>query len=125
MEERLFTVAEADALLDRLRPLCERGRELAARLHGREAAQALAAIRGGNGGGRHATGVVDDAGELRRTAEAITALGVVFRDPATGLLDFPAERSGQPIFLCWRLGEARVAWWHDRETGLAGRRPLD
>jgi hypothetical protein len=125
VDERRFTAAEANALLDQLRPLCQRARELAARLRGREAAQALAAIRGGNGGGQHATGVVDAAGELRRTAERITELGAVLRDPTTGLIDFPADRSGKPIFLCWRLGEEQVAWWHDRETGFAGRQPLD
>jgi hypothetical protein len=122
--ERLFTIAEADALLDTVRPLCARARELAGRLRGREAAHALAAVRGENGGGEHATGIVDAAGELRRTIERITALGLVFRDPSSGLLDFPAERDGEPVYLCWRLGEDRVAWWHDRSSGFAGRKPL-
>ena len=125
MEEHLFTAAEADALLDQLRPLCQRAQQLAEQLRGRDAAQALAAVRGGNGGGQHATAVVDAAGEFRRTAEQITELGVVFRDPTTGLLDFPAERAGRQIFLCWRLGEERVAWWHDRDAGFAGRQRLE
>ena len=123
-EERRFTVADANALLAQLRPLCERARQMAERLHGREAARALSAMRGGNGGGEHITDVVDAAGELRRAVEGITALGVVFRDPRTGLLDFPSERGGEPIFLCWRLGEERVEWWHHRDAGLAGRRRL-
>ena len=49
---------------------------------------------------------------------------VVLRDIPTGLLDLPALVSGQEAWLCWRLGEDRVAWWHRVDEGVAGRRPL-
>jgi hypothetical protein len=54
----------------------------------------------------------------------IDAWGVTLRDIGTGLVDFPALANGRPIWLCWRLGEDDIAWWHDLETGIAGRRPL-
>ena len=50
--------------------------------------------------------------------------GLVLRDIPSGLLDFPALVSGQEAWLCWRLGEERVGWWHRTDEGVAGRRPL-
>lgn len=124
MAQGRFSVDEANVLLARLRPLCERARDMAERLHGSEAARAISAMRGGNGGGAQVAGALDAADELRRAIGGIGALGVVFRDPLTGLLDFPSERGGEPVFLCWRLGEERVEWWHERDAGLAGRQRL-
>jgi hypothetical protein len=49
---------------------------------------------------------------------------IVLRDISTGLLDVPALVAGRQVWLCWRLGEAAVDWWHELESGLAGRRPL-
>lgn len=49
---------------------------------------------------------------------------IALRDIASGLLDFPALAAGRPVWLCWRLGEDRVAFWHDTDSGFAGRRPL-
>ena len=65
--------------------------------------------------------------ELRRhgiEVEAISRRGIVLRDSESGLLDFPGLVEGEEVFLCWRLGEDRVAWWHGPETGFAGRKPL-
>ena len=56
---------------------------------------------------------------------AIQAYGAELKDPATGLLDFPAMRGDSPVYLCWRYGEPRIGFWHPLETGIAGRQPLD
>ena len=48
----------------------------------------------------------------------------ILRDPDSGLVDFASERDGEQIYLCWRLGEERIAFWHPRDTGFMGRRPL-
>ena len=50
--------------------------------------------------------------------------GIVLRDIPSGLLDFPALVGGQEAWLCWRLGEDRVGYWHRADEGFAGRRPL-
>jgi hypothetical protein len=125
VSERLFTRAQAEALLPRLRPLLESAREAAEGLAGGDAAQAMRAASGGNGGGNVARGLIEAGGTLRHILEEISSLGVVVRDPSTGLVDFPAERQGRPVFLCWRLGEDAVEWWHDRSTGFAGRQRLE
>ena len=123
--KRHFTADEADALLETLRPLVERARALSRRLGEADSRRAMTAMGRGNGGGRHAEEVAGAAARLREVVGTITAHGVVLRDVRAGLLDFPATRDGRPVYLCWRLGEGRVEWWHDRETGFDGRTRLE
>ena len=72
---------------------------------------------------------VDDARRaaretIARVKRELEAVGVEVKDEATGLLDFPGELDGRRVYLCWKRGEERVAFWHDIETGFRGRRPL-
>ena len=46
------------------------------------------------------------------------------KDPRLGLVDFPSERDGRTVLLCWRLGEPEVQYWHELDSGYAGRQPL-
>lgn len=66
-------------------------------------------------------GVIDrmQAGVVR-----IDELGVTLREIETGLIDFPALASGRQIWLCWRLGEGDIAWWHELSDGFGGRQQL-
>ena len=66
-------------------------------------------------------GIVD---QMQADAAWLDERGIVLRDIATGLLDFPALVSGRQVWLCWRLGEDHVEWWHGTEEGFAGRKPL-
>jgi hypothetical protein len=50
-------------------------------------------------------------------------MGVELRDLEMGLVDFPGERDGAPVWLCWRLADPRVAFWHRSDEGYASRRP--
>jgi hypothetical protein len=61
---------------------------------------------------------------MASTVRQIDAWGITLRDIGSGLVDFPALANGRPIWLCWRLGEADIAWWHELEAGVAGRKPL-
>jgi hypothetical protein len=56
--------------------------------------------------------------------ESLNQQGIILRDPESGLVDFPATRDGRAIFLCWRLDEGEVGFWHGPEGGFAGRQPL-
>ena len=49
---------------------------------------------------------------------------VTLREIEAGLIDFPALANGRQIWLCWRLGEGDIEWWHELEDGFAGRRRL-
>ena len=61
---------------------------------------------------------------MEGTVRQIDAWGVTLRDIGSGLVDFPALVNGRPVWLCWRLGEDEVAYWHELDAGFAGRRPL-
>ncbi|WP_435016808.1 DUF2203 domain-containing protein [Tundrisphaera sp. TA3] len=56
--------------------------------------------------------------------EELTKLGVELKGP-DGLCDFPSLRDGREVYLCWRLGEPQVAYWHELNAGVAGRMPLE
>ena len=62
--------------------------------------------------------------QMQAAVERLDGWDVTLRDIETGLVDFPALVSGRQVWLCWRLGEDDVAWWHELSTGIAGRRPL-
>lgn len=121
--ERRYTVAEADAMLPELRERLARVRE-ARQVLLREAELVRERVVT-DGGGAHADrGYWDSAQVIRSELERLAAEGILLRDPETGLVDFPAERDGEPVYLCWRADEERVAHWHPLDTGFSGRRPL-
>src|SRR3990172_7928235 len=128
-----FTPDEANRLLQRVGPMME---DLVARRHAlREHQELLAAFRtkaGGNGGVARGRDVVAArqavdriTAEIRQGLQEIQALGCVVKDLDMGLLDFPALRDGQEVYLCWRVGEDRIESWHGIDEGYTGRKPLD
>ncbi len=63
--------------------------------------------------------------EVAQAVNEIQQTGCVVKDLDVGLVDFPSLRHGEEIYLCWKLGEARVGYWHGLDEGFAGRKPLD
>ncbi len=68
--------------------------------------------------------VVEAIQSMRDAVEELQEAGCELKDPATGLIDFLSLRDGREVYLCWRLGEDRIRFWHDLATGFAGRQPL-
>ena len=66
-------------------------------------------------------GVID---QMQAGVARIDDLGVTLREIETGLIDFPALASGRQVWLCWRLGEGDIEWWHELAEGFGGRRAL-
>ena len=62
--------------------------------------------------------------DLVRVNLELEKAGVELKDPETGLIDFPGERGGRRVYLCWKKGETSVEFWHDVESGFRGRRPI-
>ena len=121
-EERAFTEDEANSLLAEISESLHRiqeAREVI--LAGAEHIRRSATL---DGGGQVSQEYWDALQEMRRHLESFAAQGILLRDTDSGLVDFPARRDGRDVFLCWRLGEERVGYWHPPETGFAGRRPL-
>jgi hypothetical protein len=131
---RLFTQEEANAALPEVRALVERlveDRRALVALGGE--LEELQSLIGGNGGsldpsrvGELQEAVAQAAATLAGLVDEIQELGVQVKDLDRGLVDFPARHpeTGEPVLLCWELGEAEVAHWHDLEGGFAGRKPL-
>jgi hypothetical protein len=120
--EPIYTRETANQLLDDVRERLVRLRQAFAEIAGHRASTASTAA--GNGGD---TGADRWLASSRTAAEELSWFGdrgIVVRDIERGLIDFPGRREGRQIYLCWRLGEDAVDFWHDRETGFAGRQPL-
>ena len=121
-EQPEYTQEEANALLPELRAslrTIQQARRVI--LEGAERVGRTAPL---NGGGEVTQEYWDAMATLRREVESIVERGIVLRDPERGLIDFPGRVEGREVFLCWRLDEDRVGWWHGPESGFSGRHPL-
>lgn len=122
-DERVFTVEEANALLDDLRPRLARireAREVVIRTSERVRDRVVT-----DGGGVAADQAYWSASQiLKAEVEHLASQGVVLRDPQTGLVDFPGEVEGRRVWFCWRLGEDGVTHYHELGSGFTGRKPL-
>lgn len=121
MSEKKYTVAEANALLPYLAPTLV---ELREKFEAAERIRALVSQAATTNGGS------TQRDKWSRTMERVSGLlerleewNVALRDVSTGLVDFPAVVDGTDAWLCWRLGEPEVGYWHG-DDGFAGRRPL-
>ena len=65
------------------------------------------------------------AGIIEAAIEQIHSTGCIVKDIEVGLLDFPARMNGEDVYLCWRLGEDRIRFYHRQDEGFAGRKPID
>jgi hypothetical protein len=65
------------------------------------------------------------AEELTETIKKIHETGCLVKDLDVGLVDFPCLMEGEEVYLCWKLGEGRIEFWHGVDEGFAGRKPLD
>jgi hypothetical protein len=63
--------------------------------------------------------------KIKQAIEQIQEIGCVLKDLDEGLVDFPALLDGREVYLCWKLGEKRIGYWHGVEEGFTGRKPLD
>lgn len=138
MRRRVFTVAEANALLPHLEEILKRIQELRGLVGERTDQLKILDVIWGNrvtepGNPDHREfrqhrrtigGAVEEIEQLIR--EEILALGVRFPQGGLehGLLDFPTLLDGRWVYLCWQLGEAEVIAWHEVDGGVEGRKPL-
>lgn len=123
--ERLFTLAEATALIPQLESCLTKvkdGRTVL--LHTKdEITKACAKAEFGGGsvvGPRYITALEDLHENLRNIQE----LGVIVKDLEMGLCDFPHLLEGRIVYLCWKLGEDKIEWWHEITTGFSGRQAI-
>jgi hypothetical protein len=121
--ERHYTLEQANAtrpwVAERVRRLSDARERLIA--VGPEFEKALDPSVGGAYPGREAARALV---ELSRALAELEALDIVVRDVERGLVDFPALRDGEEVYLCWLIDERAIEFWHGLDAGFAGRRRL-
>jgi hypothetical protein len=134
-ELRLFTTAEADALVPALQisfaAIGEMRRQietLLASLAEGDPSHMVEVLRGeeppARGHEADLERVRELIGELGQTVEGIAERGVIVKDLEPGVVDFPAVHEGRVVLLCWQFGEPAVGYFHLAEEGFEERQPL-
>ncbi len=129
---KLFTLEEANATLPLVRAivqdLADLSREVVER---RERLMLLRERRGTASGDVYSEELAQVEEELEKDGERLQEfvdelehLGVEPKNALEGLVDFPGRIDGRIAYLCWKLGEPEVLYWHELEAGFAGRQPL-
>lgn len=120
-----FTLSEANQALSTIRPLMDEVQAIRLKIITTQP-EAWGAIEKsvGNGGSRALSKMVQDFERLDALVHQILDTGALIKDVNSGLLDFPAIRNGQEVYLCWQHGEDDIAFWHEVDAGFAGRQPI-
>jgi hypothetical protein len=122
MTERTFTREEARAMLPELRDRLPRLRDARATLIA--ASHRIEEAVAADGGGVAGSDALQAQFTLRAELIWLSDQGILLREPGAGLVDFPGELDGEPVYLCWVLGEDDVAFYHATNTGYSSRKPL-
>lgn len=126
MRTHYFTLAEANAALEIIRPLI--GQILAIRdeiLQKQPEVWPAIERSAGNGGNATLSRIAQDFGRLDELVHKVLDTGAEVKDINTGLLDFPAWRQDHEVYLCWKYGEEQIGFWHEVDAGFSGRRPIE
>ena len=132
MATRYYTLNEANELVSWLKETFERLASLTQRM-GQGQRELLDVLRQSKRNGHSDTGtqiqekrreIKAATEETNRMLREITDKGIEVRDVARGLVDFPSQRDGRDVYLCWTLREDQVEFWHETDAGFAGRQPL-
>ena len=123
---KLFTLSEANDLLPEVKKkllAIQKHYANIARL--RDSARAAATVSNFGGGMEGGSSYVKTLYEAGKLTTEIHEMGIQLKDYTRGLIDFPTMRDGRIVFLCWEISDGdEILWYHETESGFAGRRPL-
>jgi hypothetical protein len=129
--KRFFTAAEANNMLPLVRAIVKDIVDLAHSLRDQNARLERLTLDGVARGILTAQQLEEeqsafekDQDELQAFVDELHGLGLELKDLLVGLVDFPGWMDDREVCLCWKLGEAEVAWWHETNAGYQGRQPL-
>ncbi len=124
--ERIFTLSEANRLIPQLEEhlnAVRRAKAVLIRIKDEiKKASAKAAFGGGSFAGPHYIMALE---QISEHLQAIQEMGVIVKDLDMGLCDFPCQQNGRIVYLCWKLGEVEIRWWHEVNSGYRERQPLE
>ena len=124
-EKRYFTLEEANEYIPQLVDeisLLRAIRNLLAGLHAE--ITPLLEVVSTNGGSRSTPALLKATADFQEVLDRIAKIGCHLKGLDPGLVDFPHLRGGKEVYLCWRMGEKRIRYWHEIEDGFDGRQPL-
>jgi hypothetical protein len=132
MAARRFTLDEANSLLPRLNQLLPQIQESKSK-HDRLQVKADEYAQLMSSNGRVIEKELNETRQelaqattaMKRLIERVNEMACELKDVEQGLVDFRTEREGREVYLCWKLGEPDIRWWHELDAGFAGRRPLE
>ena len=123
---RVFTLFEANQLIPQLQRHLETIKQIKAILVRTREEVRKASDRAAYGGGTPVgPQYVLSLQTISSNLQAIHELGVHVKDIDLGLCDFPHTRDGRIVYLCWKLGETEIRWWHEVTDGYKDRCPLE
>jgi hypothetical protein len=129
--KKYFSAEQANATLPLVRVIVQDITELARELRDRH--ERLSRLRPGQRGrsDAHEEELLQAQADFEKGKERmldyereLRQLGIELKDYFIGLIDFPCWMNGREVYLCWRLGEPEVAFWHELDAGFAGRKKL-
>ncbi len=124
--QRVFSLFEANQLIPQLQTHVSAVRQSKQVLVRTYAAARAAAAHARDGGGTpDGITYVKSLQDISANLQAIHDLGILVKDIDLGLCDFPHMRNGRMVYLCWKLGEKEIRWWHEITTGYDHRCPLE
>ncbi len=125
MPPRLWTLAEANAVLPEVRQLVARMLQARQKVLSLQP-QLWPAIEKTvtNGGSKSLSAATCQIMTIQDVLQTLDNLGIQVKDINTGLIDFPARYQGRTVLLCWQYDEPSVQFWHDVDTGFAGRQRI-
>lgn len=123
--KKLFTLQEANTFVPQLLDLVPKIQKLSISLsndfpdikNAREKAK-------WNGGSEQGVGYLAAVLKYNNFMHKIEEIGCEVKGIREGLVDFPSIREGKEVYLCWRMPEKEILFWHDLNSGFAGRKPL-
>lgn len=121
---KYFTPEEADALIPELEKIFEAVAELAAKAEMKAAALRRRGDEDPAGAAIERSQLQFLASGINERLQGVVELGAVPKGVEPALVDFPARLEGRDAYLCWKLGEKKIAFWHPVEEGFASRKPL-
>ena len=122
--QKHYTRAEARELLPQIRLWLKRIVQLREDLERHEKRLASIMQPGCDVGGETVNAWVRLLADIQEVFMEFHRREIQIKDLSRGLIDFPAMIGGKEVFLCWEEGEDDVEFWHDLDTGFAGREPL-
>ena len=125
-EARTFTLNEANRLIPDLEEMLNEIRKSQLGLgHMKKEIKKAGENAMANGGSPCGPRFIHTFERIVKNVEKIQGLGVLVKDMDQGLCDFPCFFQGRMVYLCWKLGESEIEWWHEVQDGFKGRQKIE